>query len=107
MLGNLIAAAAANRSIGIIMNLASGKIGHLRVEQGSEGAKHSALGLTAESEQDEVMTREQGIDDLGNDGIVVADDARKDLTSIAQLHREVFADLVFHVASTQTLLRER
>ena len=47
----------------------------MRVEQGGEGAEDARLGLAAEAEQDEVVAGEDGVDELGDDGVVVADDA--------------------------------
>ena len=45
------------------------------VEQGGEGAEDARLGLAAEAEEDEVVLGEDGVDDLGDDGVFVADDA--------------------------------
>src|SRR5580704_9990063 len=50
------------------------------------------------------MARENGIDDLGYDSVVVADDAGENQTTGAHPHDQVVAHLVFDMAETQALL---
>jgi hypothetical protein len=77
------------------------------VEQGGEGAEDAGLGLAAEAEEDEVVAREDGVDDLGDDGIVIADDAGEEGLSVAlaaggdlaEACDEVVAELVLDAAS--------
>src|SRR5438132_4665533 len=72
-----IVAAAADRSIRVVVNFAPGNVRHARVEQRSESAKDAAFGLAAQSEKNEIVSRKNGIHDLGDDGVIVTDDARK------------------------------
>ncbi len=83
-LGKQIAASAANRRVGVVVNFASGDVGHLRIEQGRKGAKDAAFGLSAQAEQNEIVARENRVHDLRDDGVVVADDSGK--------NRGVFAE---------------
>ena len=100
-LRNFVAAAAANRSVRVVVDLAAGDIRNLGIEQGGQGAQDAAFGLAAQSEQDEVMTRENGVDDLRHDGIVVSDDAGENGTALTQLHDEVVAHFVLHAPGIQ------
>ena len=56
------------------------------------------FGLTAKAEEDEVVFGEDGVDDLGDDGVFVADDAGEEwglrLRGGAQLCDQVVAELV-------------
>ena len=60
------------------MNLAAGDVGHLGIEEAGKGAQDAAFGLSAQAEEDEIMAREDGVNDLRDDGVVVADDAGED-----------------------------
>jgi len=51
--------------------------------------------LTAQSEQDDVVTRQDGVDELRNDRVVVADNARKKFVSRPKLSNQVQAQFVF------------
>ena len=73
----------------------------LLVEQRGEGAQDAALGLAAQAEQDEVLPRENGVDDLRNDGVFVADDAGEERLSSLQARDQVLAHFVFHAARFQ------
>jgi len=72
------------------------------VEERGEGAEDARLGLSAEAEEDEVVAGEDGVDDLGDDGVVVADDAGEEglvFTSYgAEAGDEVVAELVLDAA---------
>ena len=74
----------------------------LRVEQGGEGAEDAGLRLAAQAEQDEVVPRENGVDELGYDGVFVADDAGKRgalvFAESRELGDQVLAKLVFDAA---------
>src|SRR5690348_8321183 len=69
-LGNQFAATAADRHVRTVMNFAAGDIRHQRIEQRSESAKDAAFGLTAKTEKNEIMPRQNGVYDLRDDGIV-------------------------------------
>src|SRR6266481_2572954 len=71
-IGDFLAAGAANRAQRVIVDLAAGDDGDFGVQQLHEAAQDAALGLPAQTQEDEVVTREESVDDLRNDGIVVA-----------------------------------
>ena len=73
------------------MNLAPGDDGQRLVEQARERLEDVRLGLPPQAEEDEVVARQHRVDDLGNDGVVVADDARKERPADAQARHEVLA----------------
>src|SRR4029077_15507906 len=75
---NFLAATAADGRVGIIVDFASGEIRHVRIEQARKRAQDAAFGLAAQPQQNEIVAGENGVDDLGNDGVFVADDPRKD-----------------------------
>ncbi len=101
-LGDEVAAEFGDGGVGVVANLGAGDVGAVRVEQSGEGAQDAGLGLAAEAEEDEVVLREDGVDDLGDDGVFVADDAGEEggfgLRGVAEFGDEVFAELVFDAA---------
>ena len=101
-----VATRAAERRVGIVVDLASCDIGQLRIEQTSERSQNAALCLTAQSEQDEIVPRKHGIDDLRNHGVFVAYDSGEHcFFSAAQTRDQVLAQFIFHTTGTQTRLR--
>ena len=64
-----VAATLADRAVRIVANLAAGDVWQLLIEQGRQRAQDAALRLPAQAEQDEVLPRENRIDDLRNDGV--------------------------------------
>jgi hypothetical protein len=70
----------------------------VRVKQRGECAQQARLRLSAQAEQDEVVAREDGVDYLRDDGVVVADDAGEQALlrtgDLAQARDEVVAKLV-------------
>ncbi len=75
----------------------------MRIEEGGEGAKDAGFRLATEAKEDEVVFAENSVDDLGNDGVFVTDDAREERGFIvgavvggaAKFGNEVLAELVF------------
>ena len=59
----------------IVVNFRAGDDRNLFVQQLGELANDAALGLSAQPEQDNVVPRENRVDELRNDSFVVADDA--------------------------------
>ena len=99
-----IAAELRDRRVGVVADFGAGDVWEIRVEEGGQGAKDARLCLSAETEEDEVVLAEDGVDDLGNDGVVVADDAREEgdfiagatvVSGVAKFGDEVLAQLVF------------
>src|SRR5262249_60887673 len=68
------------------------------VEKRGQRAQDARLGLSAQSEKDEVVLREDGVLELRNDRLVVADDAREQGSSLADGGNQVFAQLLLHGA---------
>ena len=64
------------------------------VEQRDQRAQEPRLGLAAQAEQDEVVLRQQRVDQLRDDGVVVADDAGEQRFARAKFPNEVVADLL-------------
>ena len=92
------------RGVGVVAELGAGDVGAVRVEQRGERAEDARLGLAAQAEQDEVVAREDGVDDLRDDRVVVADDAGEERLAfgaagdLAQAGDEVVAELVLDAA---------
>ena len=83
-LPDFIAAASANRLIGIVMDLTARYVWHCRIKQGCQRPQDPALCLPTQPEQNEVVPREYCIHDLGHHSIVIADDSRKDRAGLTQ-----------------------
>ena len=98
-------AAPADRGVGIVVNLAAGDVRQLCVKQRGQGAQDAALGLPAQSEQNEIMARKNGVDDLGHYGVVIADDAGKNGAASAKLDDQVVAHFVFHAPGIEDVVR--
>src|SRR5215469_18830742 len=105
---HLLAAAPADWGVGIVMNLASRQVRHLRIEQRRQRAQDAALGLAAQPKKDEIVSRKNSVDDLRHYGVVVSDDPGKNrlLPARAQPDHQVVSQLVFQPACTQTLSRK-
>ena len=65
------------------------------------------LGLPAQAEQDEVVPREQGVDDLRHHRLVVADDAGEERLLRPQARDQVFADFVSDGSTRHAARRRR
>ena len=52
------------------MDFAARNVRHLWIEKKGEGAQDSALRLTAKSQENKVMSGENSVDDLWDDGIL-------------------------------------
>src|ERR1019366_1484868 len=99
--GYQIAAAAANRGVRVVVNFAAGEVGRPFVEQGGELADETGLGLAAQSKEYEVVARQDGVDHLGDDGILVSDDAGKKRLPTLNFTDQVLAEFVFDAAAGQ------
>ncbi len=60
-----------------------------------ESAKDAALGLTAQTEKDEIVAGEQGIDDLRDDRVFVSVDTWKEGLAFLDGAQQIAADLIF------------
>ena len=95
-------AAAARRTEGrerVVVNLAAGDDRDFRIELIGQRAEEPRLGLTAQTEENEVMFGEQGVGDLRHDALVIADDAPEQGLAGAQARNRIGAQFLFHGAS--------
>jgi hypothetical protein len=88
------AAGAAHRGERVVVDLAAGDDRNVLVEQAGDPAQDPALGLSPQSEQNEIVPREDGVDNLRDHRVVVPDDARKHGLPGAELPDQVASDLV-------------
>ena len=71
-------------------------IGDLVVEEVDEGADEAGLGLAALAEEDDVLAGEDGVLELRDDGLFVADDAGEVVCLLLDALDEVLAHLLLH-----------
>ena len=88
------AAPGADRVERVVVDLAPRHHRDPLVEQRDERAQQPRLGLAAQTEQDEVVLRQQRVHQLRDDGVVVADDAGEQRLAGAKFPNEVVADLL-------------
>src|SRR5712664_4189544 len=96
--GDFFAARAADGFQRIVIDFAASDDGHLRIEQVDEAAKNSAFGLAAEAEQNEIVAGEQGIDDLRDDGVLVAMHAGEKRLAFFNGTEQIAAELILYGA---------
>ena len=97
-----IAAPAADGMVRIIANFAAGDVGHTLIQQRRQHADDACLGLTAQSEQNEIVPRQNGVHHLRNHGVFVADHAREKLFASLQFADQVRSQFIFHAAPGDT-----
>ena len=83
------------------MDLAARHDGNRLVEQLGERPQDAALGLPAQAEQDEIVPRQDRVDDLRHDRVVEADDAREERRPRAEPLDQVVANLVLDAAARE------
>ena len=105
--GDAVATRSAQRKIWVVVNLAPGDVGRLRIEQARQCPQYSALCLAAQTEQDKVMARQDRVHQLGDNRIVIAHNAGKDGAISLQAVDQVLAQFIFDSTIPQTLLGER
>src|SRR5215831_12431078 len=88
------------------MNLASRQVRDLRIEQRRQCAQDAALGLSTQSQQDEVMPRENGVHDLRDNRIIEAYDAREHRAVASEAHQQIVSQLVLHAAGPNAFFRK-
>ena len=75
VLGDEVAGVAGHRRVGVVVDLAAGDDRHPLVEQAGQRADHARLGLAALAEEDDVVAGEEGVLELRQDGLLVAEHA--------------------------------
>src|SRR6476619_1543389 len=78
----------------IVIYLAAGNDGNPLVQEAGQLTQESTLGLTPETEQNEVVSGKQCVHDVRQDGIFVADNARKQRLTRLQSPEQVTPNLV-------------
>ncbi len=76
------------------MNLASGDERHLGIEKSRERAQNAAFRLTAKSQKDEIVPRQNRIDDLRHNRVVVSNDSWENRAALAQPRHQVLTQFV-------------
>ncbi len=93
-----LAAGAADGAEGRIVDLAAGHDGDLRIEKLRQAPQDAALGLAAQAQQDEIVPRQYGVDDLRDDRVVVAVHAGEQLLAGFDGAKQVLPHLIFDSA---------
>ena len=70
-----VAAAAANRCVRVVVNFAARNEWRVFVQQVRQLADEARLGLSAQSQENEIVPRQDGVDHLRHHGIFVAQNA--------------------------------
>src|SRR5262249_19955697 len=92
--GHAAPARRAQRRERVVVDLAPRDRRHQRVEEVSQGTDDAALSLAAFAEEDHVMPGEQRVLDLGNDGVVVADEPGQQPLTTGQTRERVATHLL-------------
>ncbi len=87
-------ARAADRRERVVVDLASLHHRDRLVEKACQSSQDPALGLPAQAEEDEVVAREDRVDELRDDRVVVADDSWEDRATGTQLPHQVLTDFI-------------
>ena len=96
---NEVAAVLRDRVVGVVVDLRTGHDRQPLVEELGERADHPGLGLTSFAEEDDVVPGEEGVLQLGENGVVVAEHTRE--------HRLAAGDAGGGVAPDLLLDRDR
>ena len=80
----------------IIVHLAPGKDGNLRIHEADQLPQDPALGLAPEPQEYEIMPGKESVDQLGDHGILVSQDAGEEGIAFPNPPDEVGPDLILH-----------
>ena len=94
--GSPVAAALADGIEGVAVNLAAGNLGDGLVQQVDQAADDAGLGLTPFAQQDQVLAGQDGVFQLGDDGVLKTDDAGEHDLLGPHLGHQVSAHLLAH-----------
>src|ERR1700730_4729742 len=84
----------------IVVNFRTGNYRKAFIQQFGQLADYPAFRLAAQAEQNEVVSRQDGVDQLRDNGVVVANDPGKKFFPRAQFRDQVCTQLVFDRART-------
>src|SRR5271166_2699848 len=96
IVGQQLAAAAAYRRERVVVNFAAPQVREVRIKKAGERTQDAAFRLSAQSEENEVVPREDRVNNLRDDGVIIADDAGEDRAAGAYARHEIVAHLVLH-----------
>ena len=94
VLGDQFAAAPADRAVRIVVDLAARDVRGKLVEQRGQHADEARLGLAAQAQQNEIVARQNRVDDLRDDRVVVSHDAGKQRLAPLNLADQIAAEFV-------------
>ena len=92
---NQIAGISAQGPERVVVDLAAGDDRDGVVEQVRQLPEHARLGLSAQAEEEHVVLGEDGVLNLWDDGLIVADDAGKERFAGLETADEVMAHFLF------------
>src|SRR5712692_5509141 len=98
--GDSFAAGAADRFQGIVVDFAARHDWHLRIEDVDEAAQNSALCLATKAKKNEIVARENGIDDLRDDGVFIAVHAREKRLALFDGAKQIATELILNGAGS-------
>jgi hypothetical protein len=99
LLGDQVAAAAADGAVRVVVDLAAFHVGRRFIQQRSQQPDQARFGLAAQAEQNEIVAREDGIDHLRHHGVFVAEHGGKERIAALNLADQVLAEFVFDAAA--------
>ena len=79
----------------IVVNFGAGDDRYFVIQKLGELADDAALGLSSEAQQNNVVPRENGVDELGDNCFVVTDDAAKKFLAARKFLYQICAQFVF------------
>ena len=94
LLGHQVAGVLRDRVERVVVDLRAGDDRQVFVEQMDELAQHPRLGLAAQAQEQHVMPRQDGVLDLRDDGLFVAQDVGKERLARPELADQVAPHLV-------------
>ena len=87
---------ARDRVVGVVVDFGAGDDGHPLVQQADQGPDDPGLGLTALAQEDEVVAGQDGVLQLGDDGLLEAEDAGHERLALGDELGRVAAHLLGH-----------
>ena len=94
--GQAFAASAADGPQRVVINLASGDHWNFRVQKLHQATQDATFGLPAQSKQDEIVARQQGVHDLRDDAVVISMHAGKQRLIPFNAAQQIAANFVFY-----------
>lgn len=94
------------RRIGVVMDLTPFDGRDLHVQKGREASENPALCLSPKPEEDHVVSRQDGVDDLGYDGFLVSHDSGKERLPRLYHPDQVLSHLILDRSTRISILGE-